>query len=390
MFRDPRLARMARFLGSIGKMKVLLLSVAFLLVSTSSFAQRQSSEWQRVYTFDDSIIEMNTANVIIGGNIARVRFRWTFDQPQVIDGKSQLKYNSRLEVIEFNCTDQRFRPYETALLDLAGKAIRYEGSDPQAKWRTPSGVMMDKLMSSGCELMARKLKPPALQDELDLQRVAEYALSLSQRLEQTKDLKPIVEKFFVDDYLDRYLSDRKSNWFWNLNRETAARASRAELQRFYIALLNTGYLNCQYYVSQYAYAARGSFPEEKLIPADIIELLESHPYTARYKGKGDNYDYLAENIDSIERLRSYTDLLEKVSALMREHVVATDAEHSKDYQEILEYWDLYQPKARACDTECLGLPKGTRLFEVDVPVFRLQIAVMKGKLVVVSATDYFH
>ena len=371
-------------------MKILLLSVAFLLSSTSSFAQRQSSEWQRVYTFDDSIIEMNTANVIIGGHIARVRFRWTFDQPQVIDGQSQLKYNSRLEVIEFNCTDQRFRPYETALLDLAGTPIRHERTDPQAKWRTTSGIMMDKLMASACELMKRKLDPPASQEEIESQRVAKYAFSLSQRLEQAKDLKPIVEKFFVHDYLNRYLSDRKSNWFWNLNRETAARATRPELQRFYVALLNTGYLNCQYYVSQYVYAAGGSFPEEKLIPADIIELLESHPYTARYKGKEDSYDYLAENIDSIERLRSYTDLLEKVSVMMRAHVVATNAEHSKEYQSILEDWNLYLPKARTCDTECLGLPKGTRLFEVNVPVFRLQIAEIKGQLRVVSATDLFH
>ena len=371
-------------------MKKLLLSVAFLSF-TSSFAQRQSAEWQRVYTFDDSIIEMNTANVIIGGNIARVSFRWTFDQPQVIDGQSQLKYKSRLEVFEFNCTDKRFRPTETALLDSAGKAIRHEKSDPQTEWRTTSGIMMDKLMASACELVERKLKPPVVtQDEIELLRVAKYTLSLSELLERTKDLKPIVEQFFVHDYLDRYLGDRKSNWFWNLNRETAARASRSELQRFYIALLNTGYLNCQYYISQYDHAARGSFPEEKLIPPDIIELIERHAYTARYKGKEGSYDYLAENIDSIERLRSYTDLLEKVSALMRAHVVATKAEHSQDYQAILEDWDLYLPKARTCNTECLGLPKGTRLFEVNVPVFRLQVAEIKGKLRVVSAIDLFH
>jgi hypothetical protein len=371
------------------KMKSLLLSVAFLLFFTSSFAQRLSSEWERVYTFDDSIIEINTANVIIGGNIAFMKFRWTFDQPQDIDGESQLKYKSRLEVFEFNCTDKRFRPTETALLDSAGKIIHHEKSDPQTEWRTTSGIMMDQLMASACELMKRKLNPPASQDEIESQRVAKYAFSLSQRLEQTKDLKPIVEQFFVDDYLNRYLSDRKSNWFWNLNRETAARASRSELQRFYIAVLNTGYLNCQYYVSQYAHAPRGSFSEEKLIPADIIELIERHPYTARYKGKEASYDYLAENINSIERLRSYTDLLEKVSALMRAHVVATKAEHSQDYQAILEDWDLYLPKVRTCNTECLGLPKGTRLFEVNVPVFRLQVAEIKGKLRVVSATDLF-
>jgi hypothetical protein len=57
---------------------------------------------------------------------------------------------------------------------------------------------------------------------------------------------------------------------------------------------------------------------------------------------------------------------------------------------MLEDWDLYEPTARICATDCLGLPKGTRLFEVNVPVFHLQLAEVKGKLRIVSATDYFH
>ena len=372
-------------------MKAVLLTFVFLLSSTSRFAQPQSSEWERVYTFDDSIIEMNTAEVIIGGNIARVRFRWTFDQPEALGSQSQLKYKSRLEVFEFNCTDKRYRPYETTLLDLAGKTVHHEEMNPPAEWRRTSGIMMDKLMSSACELMERKINPlVASLDEIELEKVAKYALSLSQRLEQTKDFKPIIEKFFAADYLNGYLHAKNTNWFFNVTRETAARASRAELQRFYVAFMNSGYLNCLYFISQYRYAADGSIPEEKLIPGDILELIDRHPYTATYKGKQDNYDYLAEKIDNVERLRSYTDLLERISALMRTHVVTSDAEHSKDYQAMLEDWDLYQPKARTCDTECLGLHKGTRLFEVNVPVFRLQVAKIKGELRVVSATDYFH
>lgn len=371
-------------------MKAVLLTFLFLLSSTSLFAQQQSSEWERVYTFDDSIIEMNSAKVVIGGNIARVSFRWTFDQPEM-SGQSQVKYKSRLEVIEFDCSDKRFRPYETTLFDLRGKAIQHENVNPSADWRSSSGVVMERLMISGCELMERRINPPVVSaDKIELEKAAEYAFSFSKRLEQTRDIKPLIEKFFAKDYLDRYLGDPKSNWFWNLNPETAAQASRAELQRFYVALMNTGYLNCQYFTSQYAYAADGSIPEQKLIPADILELIDSHPYTAKYRGKQDSYDYLAENIDSLERLRSYTDLLERISGLMRMHVVTSDAEHSKDYQAMLESWGLYQPTARTCTTNCLGLPKGTRLFEVNVPVFRLQLAEIRGRLKVVSATDLFH
>jgi len=372
-------------------MKAVLLILSFLLSSTLLFAQKHSSDWERVYTFDNSIIEINNANVIIGGDIARVSFRWTFDEPEALNNQSNQKYKSRLEVIEFNCKDERYRPYETTLFDAAGKKVRYEQINSSAEWHRTPGIMMNTLMASACQLMDRKVNPKTTSlDAMELENVAKYAVSLSQRLEQTKDFKPIIEKFFVGDYLTRYLNDQNSNWLWNLNRETAAKASRAELQRFYVALMNTGYLNSQYFISQYAYAADGSIPQEKLIPADILELIDNHPYTANYKGKQNNYDYLAEKIDSVERLRSYTDLLEKVSALMRTHVVTSDAEHSKDYQAVLEEWNLYQPTARTCVTQCLGLPKGTRLFEVNVPVFRLQLAKIKGELRVVSAQDILH
>lgn len=373
-------------------MKVIFLTFVILLSSTSLFSQ-QLPTWYRVYTFDESIVEMNTSKVTFGGkDIARVRFRWTFDRPEALSGEPQLRFKSRLEVIEFNCSDKRFRPYEITLFNSAGKIVRREEMNPPGEWHTvTSGSMMEKLFAPACELIERRTRPPvAPSDAIELEKVAKYAVSFSQRLEQAKDFKPVIEKFFAADYLNAYLHDQDTNWFFNLNRETAAKASRAELQRFYVALLNSGYLSCVYLISQYPYAADGSVPEEKLIPPDILELIDDHPYTARYKGKQDNYHYLAENIDSVERLRSYTDLLEGIGALMRRHVISVGAEYSKEYQTMLEDWDLYQPEVRICATDCLGLPKGTRLFDVNVPVFHLQLAEIKRELRVVSATDYFH
>jgi hypothetical protein len=49
---------------------------------------------------------------------------------------------------------------------------------------------------------------------------------------------------------------------------------------------------------------------------------------------------------------------------------------------MLEDWDwafdLYQPRVRICVRNCFGLPSGTRLFEVNVSVFSLQLAEIKG------------
>ena len=373
-------------------MKVIFLTFVFLLSSTALFAQQRPT-WDRVYTFDESIIEMNTSKVTFGGkDVARVRFRWTFDRPEALSGEPQIKFKSRLEVIEFNCTDKRFRPYEITLFDSAGKIVRREEMNPPGQWQTVTfGSMMGRLYEPACELVRGITHPPVVdKDAIELEKIAKYAFSFSQSLEQAKDFKPIIERFFVADYLNGFLRDQNTNWFLNLNRETAAKASHAELHRFYVALLNSGYFSSVYLISQYPYAADGAIPEEKLIPPDVLEFIDNHPYTARYKGKEDNYDFLAENIDSVERLRSYTDLLEGIGALMRKRVISVEAEHSREYLTMLEDWDLYQPTVRVCTTDCVGLPKGTKIFDVDVPVFHLQVAEIKGELRVISATDYFH
>lgn len=375
-------------------MRLIFLPFLLLLSSTSLMAQH-FPEWSRVYTFDESIIEMNTSLVtFISKDVARVRFRWTFDQPETLSGEPQLKYKSRLEVMEFNCSLQRYRPYHLTYFDSAGNIVHLE-ENQLGEWSTAtSGSMIQKLFAPACELIKQKTRSPVESaDEIELAKAARYALSFSKHLEQAKDFKPIIEKFFMVNYLNGYLHDKNTNWFLNLNRDTAARVGRGELQRFYVALMNTGYLGCLYAISQYPADSDEPVADERLVPADVLQLIRNHAYTAAYKSQEGNYDFLAEKIDSIERLRSYTDLLEKLGSLMRKHVIRAAAEHSKAYQAMLEDWhwtfDLYQPRVRVCARNCLGLPNGTKLFEVNVPVFRLQLAQIRGSLRIVSVVSSF-
>jgi len=375
------------------KMRLKFLPFLLLFTSTSLTAQHLP-EWYRVYTFDESMIEMNTALVtFISKDVTRVRFRWTFDQPERMGGV-HLKYKSRLEVIEFNCSLQRYRPYHLTFFDSAGNIVHLEES-PLGEWRTASpGTVMENLFAPACELIKQRTRPQVKSnDGLALEKAAKFALSFSKDLEQAKDFKPIIEKFFAPNFLSGYLHDRNTNWFLNLDRDTAARASRDELQRFYEAVQTTGYLSCLYAISQYPSDSEEPVLDVKLIPADIVELINNHPYSAAYKRKEGSFDYLADNIDSVERLRSYTDLLEGIAALMRKHVISVSAERSERYVAMLGDWDsrldLYQPTVRICARNCLGLPNGTRLFEVNVPVFRLQLAEIKGNLRIVSAASSF-
>ena len=366
-------------------MKTSTLILLFFVSTTSLYAQ-QTEPWARVHTFEDSAVDLNTDLVtLISQDVARVRFRWIFDQPQKMTGEPKLTYQSQLEVMECNCKAKRYRPYHLTFLDSAGNIVQLQTKFTTANWRTPDGLTT-KLFAAGCDLIERKTHPAIKKDDAGLHRVAAYAFAFAQNLERSKDINPVIQRFFLPHYLNGYLRDQETNWFLNLNRDTAEKASHSELQRFYVATLNATYLSSLYIISQ---NPEDDSNAQQLIPHDIYEFIDHHTYTATYKRQAANYDFLAESVDSVERLRAYTTLLEGVAALMRKHVITTRAENSQAYREMLDNWDLYWPHARTCATECFGLPKGTKLFVVNVPVFQLQIAEVKGQLKVVSAIDYF-
>lgn len=368
-------------------MRLTLLPFLFLLSTISLSAQKQP-EWSRVYTLDEAVVEMNTSLVtFISEDISRVRFRWTFDQPQSLIGDPQLKYKSRLEVMEYGCSSRRYRPYHFTFFDAAGNTLRIDDSPRQ--WRgVDFGSLTEKLLVSACSLITRK--PQAKSSEaIALDKARKFALAFTSDLNQTKDFKPIIGRFFASNYLDGYLRDENTNRFLNLNRETAVRVSRTELQRFYVALLNAAYLSSLYLISEVPTDSAEPIVYERLLPSDVSLLIMNHPYTRTYQSKDGSYDYLAENVDSVKRLRSYTDLLEHIGRSMRRHVIRVRAERSKGYKELRAEGDFYEPRVWSCRSDCLGFPKGTKLYEVKVPVFQLQLAEVEGRLKIVSATSSF-
>lgn len=370
-------------------MRIALCVVVLSLYPLTLTAQ-SPPEWQRVYTFDESTIEMNTALVtLISKDVTRVRFRWTFNEPRLLDRLPKEQYQSQLEVMEFNCSLKQYRPYHFTFYDSAGNIVRID--DSPGKWRTiESGSMMEKLFVPGCDLIRTKTEvKPKPDEKAQLEKVALFAHDFAQSLEKTKDFKSVVDRFFVANYLDGYLRDQQTNWFLNLDRDTAAALSRPELQRFYVALMNAGYLSSLYLISQVKSNSEEPASPEKLLPPDVLQLIRNHRYTSQNKTRKVNYELFGENINTVERLRSYTDLMEKLGWLMRNHVRRVRATESKEWHEMLEQWDLYQPRVRTCTDNCFGLPNGTKLFEVNVPVFRLQVAEVNGSLKVVTAISRF-
>ena len=147
-----------------------VLPCALLLMSSVLSAAQDKKIWQRVYTGEDSIIEINVSKVTFveystarkvtfSYDTGRVGFRTIYSKPEVLKEKLGVKYKSRLETIEFNCAGNtaRYRLYEAALLDEKGKVIKTFARDPLAEWKeTKRGGVMEKLAGAACALIDEK------------------------------------------------------------------------------------------------------------------------------------------------------------------------------------------------------------------------------------------
>jgi hypothetical protein len=111
-------------------------------------------QWQRVYTAEDSVIEINSASLRFeSGNILRTDYRTTFSKAETIGGDSGGKYKTRLEKIDFRFTDFRYRFVEISLLDPSGKVLQTKRSDGAEDWRSfkPGGIT-ERLFNAACAL----------------------------------------------------------------------------------------------------------------------------------------------------------------------------------------------------------------------------------------------
>ncbi|MGH9966374.1 MAG: hypothetical protein ACREBG_00865 [Pyrinomonadaceae bacterium] len=135
-----------------------LLVVGCLLcsLSISIRAQRERDKWQRVYTGEESVIDVNVSGPTFdAGHVLRVKFRTTLSKPESLKEKPGTKYKSRLETIEFKLTDKRYRIHDISFLDSAGKTAQSYEANASEDWKVLKvGGMMQRLFDA-----ARQLTP---------------------------------------------------------------------------------------------------------------------------------------------------------------------------------------------------------------------------------------
>jgi hypothetical protein len=143
-------------------MKALICALLLALPASATAQEKGKEKWQRVYTYDDGFIEMDTSKVTFGSaKIGRVRFRTVFSKPEALKGAPGVKYKSRLETIEFKCAEKSYRIYEVTLLNPQGKPVQSYEREVTEEWKAVKfGSMMEKLFAPACNLIEEKRRNP--------------------------------------------------------------------------------------------------------------------------------------------------------------------------------------------------------------------------------------
>jgi hypothetical protein len=148
-------------LAAAGGFEMTIVALVLMLLSFSTHAQEQE-RWQRVATFEDTTVDLDTTNVVFGPDFTgRVRLRFTFSKPQPIPGNTKVKFRSVIETTEFLCTQRRHRQFAAQWLDDKGNEVDAVKADPDAQWKNVKvGSVMYKLMTPACELISEKRRNP--------------------------------------------------------------------------------------------------------------------------------------------------------------------------------------------------------------------------------------
>ena len=120
--------------------------ITCLLVFTTAFqAQEIKDKWQRVYTGEDSIIEINESNHSFEpGRVMRVEDLTQLSQNQEKDQQyfsNAIQDSSRK--IDLRLTGKQYRVFETTIIDAAGKTLSSYQTQSAEDWRVikPNGIM---------------------------------------------------------------------------------------------------------------------------------------------------------------------------------------------------------------------------------------------------------
>ena len=219
----------------------------------------------------------------------------------------------------------------------------------------------------------------------DLQAAKAVAAKFDTRLQQRKDITPLINEMFVAHFLGQLRRDPEEFPLAVFRPYVASRVKQNELLQYYILTMNSYYLNSLYLAStiDFSTTERSDLSPERMYPNDLLTLLKSNPAIAEQMNTPDG------KIKSLKQLRRMLPTLRRAVELMRAYLKKhpPDGELYKRNVSLLNSrGNTFQPWDTICDEDCYGFPKGTRLIRINTAFFQLLLVREENELRILSAS----
>ncbi len=119
----------------------------------TGLAQDNTDQWLRVFTEEESIIDVNRSSLVLEQNqVISAQFKTKLLKPEPVPGKPDIKYQTRLDSIQFSMKDRRYRISESDLLDASGNVVFSYSSRDANSWKPLSGRTVNRLFNAASQL----------------------------------------------------------------------------------------------------------------------------------------------------------------------------------------------------------------------------------------------
>jgi hypothetical protein len=254
----------------------------------------------------------------------------------------------------------------------------------------------------------RKLTP-------DEEREArELAARFVKRWEETEDLGPLINEFFVQDFAERLHYEPQLLYFGEIKKdEKSILESSADLRRHYVAM--TDFLRLLIRLQEiYAPILKSEEGQSEmdlkhLLPPGIWEVFRSNPtmkavMSEELGEKAEDQSEVSDQgtedqanpkvIKNLEELRQLTNTLEQAVTLLRAHLKTLPLTLST-HETIInqqnntqssgsEEDDPLMPRAHLLNEDLYGYPKGTRVICLNIMLFHIDLVRVNDRLKVLS------
>lgn len=115
-----------------------------------SIGAQEKARWQRVYTGEDSVIEINVLSLQFEADrVVRATYRTVLSKSESLPEKSGTKYKSRIETVAFSAASRHYRFEEVRWLDAKDNIVHSYQAAANADWKVlKNGGIMERMFAA--------------------------------------------------------------------------------------------------------------------------------------------------------------------------------------------------------------------------------------------------